>query len=199
MQVISRCRPSLYAYPGPESAEAATSRTTVPVAVLSTTARARERAQRKAASKASRATVPSGDPEPQRVESAHPEEEVDRLTSDIENSLFRLEAQWIFRTSPCPNQRCKAIPLPGAALGWHNQGFESVGEGVVRPIKPYPACGAGAGMHEPEDMETEAGAAASPPATESGGKPSKPEPSSYMLDNPARILPAQQKVRMRLA
>ena len=91
MQVISRCRPSLYAYPGPESAEAATSRTTVPVAVLSTTARARERAQRKAASKASRATVPSGDPEPQRVASAPPEGEVDRLTSDVENGLFRLK------------------------------------------------------------------------------------------------------------
>ncbi len=46
-QVVSKCKPSLFAYPPPVTQEAATAAAKVPTAVLSTTARARDKAKKK--------------------------------------------------------------------------------------------------------------------------------------------------------
>ena len=51
-QVVCGCRPSLFAYPPPITQEASAAAAKLPTAVLSTTARARERAKRKEAATA---------------------------------------------------------------------------------------------------------------------------------------------------
>ena len=47
LQVQAKCKPSLFAYPAPVTEEAATAVSRLPTAVLSTTAKAKERAQRR--------------------------------------------------------------------------------------------------------------------------------------------------------
>lgn len=52
MQVLCKCKPSLFAYPPPVTQEAAAAAAKVPTAVLSTTARARDKAKKKEKKKA---------------------------------------------------------------------------------------------------------------------------------------------------
>ena len=52
LQVTVNCKPSLFAYPAPITQEASTQVSKVPTAVLSTTARARQKAKKKEAAKA---------------------------------------------------------------------------------------------------------------------------------------------------
>ena len=60
MQVTVNCKPSLFAYPAPITQEASTQVAKVPTAVLSTTARARQKAKKKEAASA-KAGGPSGE------------------------------------------------------------------------------------------------------------------------------------------
>ena len=57
MQVVCKCKPSLFAYPPPVTQEAAAAAAKVPTAVLSTTARARDKAKKKEKKKAETATA----------------------------------------------------------------------------------------------------------------------------------------------
>jgi 26S proteasome regulatory subunit N2 len=50
-QVVCKCKPSLFAYPSAVTQETASAAAKVPTAVLSTTARAREKAKKKEAEK----------------------------------------------------------------------------------------------------------------------------------------------------
>ena len=58
MQVVCKCKPSLFAYPPPVTQEAAAAAAKVPTAVLSTTARARDKAKKKEKKKAEAAPAP---------------------------------------------------------------------------------------------------------------------------------------------
>ena len=58
MQVVCKCKPSLFAYPPPVTQEAAAAAAKVPTAVLSTTARARDKAKKKEKKKAEASPAP---------------------------------------------------------------------------------------------------------------------------------------------
>ncbi|CAL8468543.1 g8083 [Coccomyxa elongata] len=59
MQVVCKCKPSLFAYPPPVTQETASTAAKVPTAVLSTTARAREKAKKKEAEKKAEGDKPA--------------------------------------------------------------------------------------------------------------------------------------------
>lgn len=61
MQVTSDCAPSLFAYPPPVTTEAKDTGAKVPKAVLSTTAKAKDKAKKKEAEKASKDGRTTGD------------------------------------------------------------------------------------------------------------------------------------------
>ncbi|KAL0034615.1 hypothetical protein WJX79_010540 [Trebouxia sp. C0005] len=140
LQVTSDCSPSMFAYPPPVTTETKDTGAKVPKAVLSTTAKAKDKAKKKDAEKA----LKEG-----------------RSTADQDkDASVKPEGMQLDETDKA---QAKPAEAAGAKDGAQDGGKEGSTEGA-------------------KEGQKEAAA------------PKEPEPSSHSLDNPARVVPAQEKL-----
>lgn len=140
LQVTSDCSPFMFAYPPPVTTETKDTGAKVPKAVLSTTAKAKDKAKKKDAEKA----LKEG-----------------RSTADQDkDTSVKPEGMQVDETDKA---QAKQEEAAGAKDGAQDGGKEGSTEGT-------------------KEGQKEAAA------------PKEPEPSSHSLDNPARVVPAQEKL-----
>lgn len=143
LQVTSNCAPSTFAYPPPVTTETKDTGVKLPTAVLSTTAKAKDKAKKKEAEKAVKEGRPTAD--------------------DAQEGTEKAEGMQVDSTDKA---EAKASGTDGEKDSTADGGREGGKEGGA---------------------EVQAEAQKSKAAKE-------PEPSSHSLDNPARVVPAQEKL-----
>ncbi|KAK2075592.1 hypothetical protein QBZ16_001700 [Prototheca wickerhamii] len=156
--VVSRCKPSAFAYPAPVAAEDKKSRDKAPTAVLSTTARVKARAASKKERAAEEAGAPAGAMETEDEEAGEGKAEEEPASYTIPNPARVVPAQRRFVAFD-PEQRWRPVK---AALS---------GVLVLRDTRPDEG--------EPEYLFQEAprGAPPSAPGVDAAGAPERREPA----------------------
>lgn len=203
--MVCKCKPSLFAYPLPVTQETASAAAKVPTAVLSTTARAREKAKKKEAEKSGKADDGA---------SIKPAPAADSDAAGLPSSPLRF-LPLSFGQPPFPSRLCQLsckclqqkhlidscthAERHRTCLVLHPEGWRWLLWVFYVHGITHGAAGTAMETDEKEPDNEEAGkegpaAAADDQADGAAPAAKEPEPSSYKLDNPSRVVPTQQKV-----